>query len=829
MDVTKLMNDDKRIDQLLNQMTLKEKVALLSGKDNWATVPNERLGIPSLIMSDGPHGVRTDGSGHGRPDGPATAYPTGISMAASWNPKLIERVGAALAEETRFLGCDILLGPCVNIMRTPLAGRNFESYSEDPYLTGQIGLGFVKGLQSKGVGASLKHFACNNQEFERNRGNSVVDERTLREIYLPAFETIVKGTQPWTVMCSYNRINGTYASENHYLLTEILRKEWGFKGAIISDWKAVHSTTAPLNAGLDIEMPGPAKYFGYLLEEAIGTWQVSEEQLNQAVKRILGIIFRSGKMRKPLSLPNGSGDTPQHRAIARELAQDSITLLKNEDNLLPLNIGKFKKLAVIGLNANMHITGGGSSYVKGHYWVTPLQGLRAQLGDKVEIIYEPGYDNRGLPTPIESSRLFHPDGKTPGLEAALYNNPDFQGAPAAEMTVSALDNWWGTLGPDHTRINPKAFSGRWEGQFKPAASGPTPLFLLNTGSARLYIDGDLVLEHNAGAIDPTYGNLAELIGQTLIDLDEKQLYDIRVEYCTQTQDGFSFLQLGHLPPYVPEDAFERAITAAKSCDAVVIFAGMPLHFESEGKDRPEMSLPGDQDALIKAVSIANPNCAVVLNVGSPVEMPWVNEVQAIVEAYYPGQEGGNAIADILLGKVNPSGKLPVTFPQRYKDNPTYTNYPGFKEVRYGEGIFVGYRYYDIKDIEPLFPFGHGLSYTSFEYEDLQMPANIKSGECFKVSFTIKNTDKVAGKEVAQLYIGDRESRLIRPLKELKGFAKVALAPGEEKDVTISLNERSLSYFDPDKKAWVAEPGVFKVFIGSSSKDIRLKGRFTLTN
>lgn len=818
--------EDANIQALLSQMTLKEKIALLSGNDNWATVSIDRLGIPSLVMTDGPHGVRADGPGQGRLDGPTTAYPTGISMGATWDPQLITRLGEALAEETRFMGCDILLGPCVNIVRTPLAGRNFETISEDPYLTGQIGLGYVTGLQSMGIGASLKHFACNNQEFERNRGNSVVDERTLREIYLPAFETVVKGAQPWTVMCSYNRLNGAYASENQPLLTKILKQEWGFEGAVISDWGAVHSTAAPINNGLDLEMPGPAKWFGILLEEAVQTWQVDEVKINQAATRILSILFRSGKMVSQRPILPSTGDTPEHRALARQLAQESITLLKNEDHVFPLDLVKIKKLAVVGLNATMRITGGGSSHVKGHYWVTPLEGLRLQLGDQVEIIYEPGYDNRALPSLIDADAFTQPD-DTPGLNAMLFNNPDLVGEPDVIMTFSALDAWWGFLGPDKININPKAFSGIWEGKYHPSASGPTELFLINTGKARLYVDNEMVLEHNTESIQPNSDNFTELLGQITIDLDANRTYNIRVEYRSQTDDGFSMLHLGHQPYYVPAGSFERAVVAARDADAVLVFAGMPLNFESEGNDRPAMSLPGDQDALIAAIAAVNPDCAVVLNVGSPIEMPWAEQVKSILLAYYPGQEGGNAIADILLGKINPSGKLPVTFPQRLVDNPAFINYPGSKDVRYGEGIFVGYRYYDAKEVEPLFPFGHGLSYSDFIYKALQVPDAVKQGESFEISFTVKNNGQLAGKEVAQVYISDLMSRLQRPSKELKAFAKVDLAPDEEKRVTLSLDARALSYFDPELGSWLAEPGAFKVLVGSSSRDIRLTGQFYL--
>jgi beta-glucosidase len=825
MENATIIDDETRIELWLKSMTLQEKVSLLSGKNSWSTVPIERLGIPALIMTDGPHGVRTDGSEHDRPDGPATAYPTGVSMAASWNPALIHKMGEALADETRALGCNILLGPCVNIQRTPLAGRNFESYSEDPYLAGQIGLGYVKGLQSKGIGASLKHFALNNQEFERGRGSSVADERTMHEIYLPAFETIVKGARPWTVMCSYNRINGTYASENHLLLGEILKDKWGFQGAVISDWGAVHSTAASVNAGMDIEMPGPAKWFGSLLAEAVNTWQVDEKQIDAAVTRVLRLILRSGKL---------NGEQPAQTQLdldhcfelAHQVALESITLLKNDGQVLPLDAGKIKKLAVIGLNANMRITGGGSSHVMGHHWVTPLQGLQKLLGDQVEIIYEPGCDNRVLPVTIEPEHFLQPDGTTAGLKASLFNNPEFAGTPDTVMKVDALNDWWGFTGPDHEHINPKAFSGIWEGKYKPASSGPTPLFLFNNGLARLFMDGQLVLEHNVGPVFFDFGSPLTFLGQTVVHMDANRTYDIRVEYHTKTIDGFSLLQLGYLPALVPENAFERALNAARTTDATLIFAGMPLNFETEGVDRADMSLPGDQDALISAIARVNPDCTVILNAGAPLEMPWIDQVKAVLLAYYPGQEGGHAIAELLFGQGNPCGKLPVTFPKRYADNPTYINYPGGKEVYYGEGVFVGYRYYDARELEPCFPFGHGLSYTTFEYSDLSVLPVFEAETTFEVRFKVKNTGKMAGKEIAQIYVQDLSASVQRPPKELKAFSKVLLEPGEEKEVALTLDQRALSFYSVDQHEWVVEAGAFKVLVGSSSRDIHLEARFS---
>jgi beta-glucosidase len=809
---------DQRVEALLAQMTLQEKVALLSGQDAWRTASVERLGIPSLTMTDGPHGVRANDPIGEREVSPATSFPTGISMAASWDPELVERVGAALARETRALGCDILLGPCVNIVRTPLAGRNFESYAEDPYLAGQIGVAWVKGLQSQRVGASLKHYACNNQEIERMRGDSIVDERTLREIYLPQFETVVKKAAPWTVMCAYNRINGEYASQHHHLLTEILKEEWGFEGVVVSDWGANHTIFESVAGGLDLEMPGPALYYGRLLERAVQTWQIDEDAVTEAARRVLRMVAISGKL-DDAPLPEGAVNTPEHQALARELAEASITLLKNAGDILPLR--DVETVAVIGPNAaECRIGGGGSSYLEPPYRVSPLEGLRAKLGDAVEIGYAPGCDNFAELPGLPAGYFHRPDGEGQGLLLAFFNNTELAGDPVATQVTARIEDWR-IRAPGV--VDTEAFSARWTGTLRVPMSGRYALKLRNAGTARLYLDGELVLET---AHDPEEAWLNQ-VAATARELEADRDYAIKVEFVKTpevTSTGI-YLQGAYAP--VPDDRQEQAVALAKDADVALIFAGMPKGFESEGHDRPDMKLPGGQDELIEAVAAANPNTVVVINAGAPVAMPWAAEVAGIVMAYYPGQEGGNAVANVLTGAVNPSGKLPVTLPHRYLDNPTAINYPGTREVRYGEGIFVGYRYYDAKDVAPLFPFGHGLSYTTFEYSDLQAPARVQAGETFEVSVTVANTGDRAGQEVVQLYVADVVAAMARPPQELKGFAKVDLAPGERQTLTFQLDPRALSFYDPHQRRWIAEPGVFQVLVGSSSRDIRAKRAFTL--
>ncbi len=794
------MLNEQRIEELLSQLTLKEKAALLSGLDIWRTVPIERVGIPSITMTDGPHGVRATRHEAERPVGPTTAFPTGVSMASTWNPELIEQAAAALAEETRAMGCDVLLGPCVNIVRHPLAGRNFEAYSEDPYLAGRIGTAWVKGLQSQGVAASLKHFACNNQEFERDRGNSIVDDRTLREIYLAQFETVVKEAQPWTVMCSYNRINGTYASQHNYLLNDILRGEWGFDGLVVSDWMANHTIFESVQGGLDLEMPGPAKYYGQLLADAVQRWQIEEETVDEAVRRVLTLIARTGKFDGQQIA--GSVNTIEHRQLAREVATEAIVLLKNERATLPIQPGTIKTIAAIGPSViGWQISGGGSSRVEPAQVIDPLSALKAKLGDQVEIVYAEGCDNYvELPTMRGE------------FKAEFFNNPTLTGEPAATRIDPALNQgwWFATPAPEVTSMQ---YSARWSKTITVAQSGRYAFAISASCEAQVVLDGRVIVANGQPAVT--------------IDLEAGKDYDFRVEMKKADELVFGHVRVGMAYRPDPDNRIQQATELAARSDVAIIYAGYPENFETEGVDRPHMDLTGQQNELIAAVAKVNPKTVVVLNVGSPVTMPWADDVAAIVLAHYPGMVGAEALTDILCGTVNPSGKLTATWPKSLKDTPAYNNYPGGRSVVYGEGIFVGYRHYDNREVEPLFAFGHGLSYAAFEYSDLKVTSQVKRGAIAKVAVTVKNAGAMAGQETVQVYVHDAQSSLQRPVKELKGFAKVALHPGEAKTIEFELNERALSFYNPDRKQWVAEPGEFEVLIGSSSRDIRARAKFEL--
>jgi beta-glucosidase len=659
------------INSLIGQMTLEEKAALCTGASAWTTTPVERLGIPAMLVSDGPHGVRRVPDIHsmGAPSLPATCFPTASGLASSWNVDLIHEMGQALGEESIALHVDVLLGPGNNMKRTPLCGRNFEYFSEDPFLSGEMAAGLINGIQSKGVGTSLKHFAANNQEYQRFVISAEVDERTLREIYLPAFETAVKKGKPWTVMCAYNKINGTYCSEHRELLTEILKNEWGFEGLVVSDWGAVHDRVAALKAGLDWQMPGPREQDVRAVVEAVRSGSLDEAVLDESVRRILNIVFKAAETPK-----GGEFDVDAHHELARRVAAECIVLLKN-NGVLPL--ANPQHIAVIGQAAReAHFQGGGSSHINPTKVAVPFSELQ-QLAGNAEMTYTEGY-----PTD-DSSR-------------------------------------------------------------------------------------------------------PELI--------------------------------------------EEAVKLAQDADVALLYIALPSFKESEGYDRPDLELTEQQVGLIKAVTTVQSKTVVILNNGAPVDMrAWLDQTAAVLEAWMMGQAGGGAIADVLFGKVNPSGRLAETFSLKLSDTPAHINYPGWNgKVSYGEGLFIGYRYYDARELPVQFPFGYGLCYTTFQYDNPKVSAQkFKDTDGLTVSVNVTNTGNVAGKEVVQVYVHDQKSRLIRPPKELKGFAKIELQPGETRTVTIPLDFRSFAYYNPAHKRWVTEDGDFDILIGSSSADIPFSETVTL--
>lgn len=800
---------EARVKDLMKRMTLEDKIDELCGKDFMDGKTNNRLGIPPLLMSDGPHGIRDHNELN-------TCFPTLVSVGATWNEEITYELGQALADEARARGRNFLLGPCINIHRTPLGGRNFESIGEDPYLISRLAVAYVKGVQSKKVGTSTKHYAANNQEDKRTGISVEIDERSLREIYLPAFEAAVKEARTTSVMGSYNMINGDYCCENSHTLIDILKKEWGFTGFVISDWWAIKDYMKAANNGCDMEMPGPGDHFTRAkLTPAIHNGQISMATIDDKVRRILRVKFELGLFDGVEKEFMGSVNTQEHQDTARKIAEEAIVLLKNSNGALPLDKDKIKTIAVIGPNAAVGRSGGGgSSEVLSPYIITPLDGLQKAAGGGITIKFAQGVQMPGYIDIIPSALLRTPEGKS-GLKAEYYNNIDFNGSPIVTKIDENVNFDWGDGSP--AGVNTDNFSARWTGKLIAQETGSFDLAILSDDGSRLFINGNLLVDN--------WGDHAPQTKQNGIMLEKGKEYDLKLEF--YEKGGGAVMKLGMMP--TPDRTINEAVKAASESDVAVVFVGLNGSFEGEGHDKQDMMLPAGQDELIEAVSMANPNTVVVLINGTPVDMRrWAGRVPAIVEAWYPGMEGGNAIANILFGDINPSGKLPMTFPQKLEDNPSYNYYPGIGDkVYYKEGIFVGYRHYDSKNVEPLFPFGHGLSYTTFKYENMKIEKDRTAGALAKVSVDITNTGALGGKEVVELYVSDKVSSVPRPSKELKGYKKIYLRPGEQQTVVFKLDKRSFAFYDAGKNQWVAEPGEFDILAGSSSRDIRLKGSYTI--
>ena len=803
----------KRVEELISQMTLEEKISLLAGADLWHTVPVKRLGIPAFKVTDGPNGAR---GAQGNMGPASVCTPVGVALGATWNRELVEQVGNVLGDEVKAKGAHILLAPTVNIHRSPIAGRNFECYSEDPYLSGELATHYILGIQNQGVGTCIKHFVCNDQEFERNSLNVEVEERPLRELYLEPFRKAIQNARPWSVMSAYNRVRGTFASENDYTLKTILKGEWNFDGVVMSDWYGTYTDNIPAG-GLDLEMPGPARWMAAeKVKAALEAGTLTQAALDDKVRRLLALMEKAGLFENPELQAERDQDLPAQREILRRAASEAIVLLKNEKNLLPLK--EVRSIAVIGENAHWaQILGGGSSAVTPHYVISPLEGIRSRAGDQVRVEYAPGcFIHRSLPNP-DVQTLSTGDGQT-GLFIEVFDNLDFSGPPAFSQVNQHLHFGW--FGDSVPNVDQTRYSVRLSGYFTPQATGQQTFGLGSVGCSRLFIDGKELIDNWT---EPApFGQKTVEIAMTA-----GQKYAIRVEYNWEGSAFWRSLNIGHIPPHA-EDLIAEAVEIASRADVVIVVAGLTGEWEAEGFDRIDMKLPGQQDELISRVAAANPHTIVVLNTGSPVEMPWIKNIPAVLQLWYNSQEQGNALADILFGDVSPSGKLPTTFPRHLQDNPAYLNFPGENgKVYYGEGLFVGYRYYDKKDIEPLFPFGHGLSYTTFEYSHLISAKEFKIENGLVVSVDIKNTGKVTGKEIVQLYVCDVRSSLMRPEKELKAFEKVELKPGESKTVSFTLDQEAFWFYNPAGSGWISEPGEFEILVGASSRDIRLIGRTML--
>lgn len=778
-----------KIDDLIAEMTLEEKVGMLGGSDDWHAEGVERLGIPTLKMTDGSAGVR-GAKFTGQPR--SASFPCGTAVGATWDVDIARRVGEALGEETVLKGAQVILAPTVNMHRTPLAGRNSECYSEDPHLSARLGVACIEGIQSKHVAACVKHFVANDQEFERTTISADVDERTLREIYLPPFEAAVTEAGAWSIMTSYNRLNGTYTSEHEWLLTSLLFDEWGFDGFVVSDWGGTHSTVEAVNAGLDCEMPGPPTWRGEKLLEAAKAGDVSEETIDDAVRRMLVVRERTGILAPGWKRPEeGEDDKPSHRALLREAATNAIVLLRN-DGVLPLDPKALRKVAVIGPNARVtRIGAGGSPEVRNHPAQSPLDAIIERLGDDVEVVYELGCD-----IDKEVPRLTIP------MTCEVFRGMEFEGDPVGgDFSDSGGIFWQRGQVPGVALEEP--FSARATCTVVAEVSGPHDFALQSFGRGRLLVGSDPTLDWGVGR------------RTKLVELQAGERVEVVIEYASPTAIGGGFI-LGMRVPR-PDDLSARAAAAARDADVAIVIAGSNREHESETFDRPSMDLPGLQNELIAEVIAANPNTIVLVNAGAPVSMPWDDDAAAVAQCWYLGQETGPAMAAFLCGDVDASGRLPTTIPKRIEDTPAFTNYPGENGVvRYGEGLYVGYRWYDERKIEPSYPFGHGLSYAAFEYGAVAAEV---SGDVVVVEVPVTNTSNRDGREVVQVYVTDLESKLARPPQELKGFAKVDVPAGATVTATVQLGREAFRYYDTANGGWVVEPGEFEIRVGRSSRDI----------
>lgn len=824
---------EARVDDLVGRLTLEEKVGLMAGAAAFTLEGIERLGVPQIRVADGPTGVR---SNEGEP---ATVFPVGVAMASTWNPDLVREVGAAIGREALALDDRVILAPTINIVRTPLWGRNFETYCEDPHLAGALGAAFVQGLQGEGVGASLKHYAVNNQEANRMTVSVEADERTLREIYLAAFEHVVKTANPWTVMASYNKVAGVYATESHELLIDILKGEWGYDGVVVSDWGAVHSTAAAVNGGTDLEMPGPALWFGEKLIEAVRREEVPESRINDAARRMCRLILRTGVLDgKPP--PRGELRSERHRKIAERAAAEAVVLLKNEDDLLPLAAARLKSLAVVGPNATARrIQGGGSSQVRTDRRTSILAVLQQRLDDQVEVLHADGGDNEAFP-PAAKPAQFSPE-EARGQAGLLVEY--FPGARFDEPPVRAQpERQLGKL-VSHTLGGgaPFAYGAlRWSGWYWPERDGRHEFSLRGPGEARMWFDGAPLIDESTPARRDNLDVGGGMVGRKIaaVELVAGRGYPVTIEYVRAMpsraeqiaeSDGSQGLNWEFFSVGVrePRGSIEAAAELAARCDAAIVVIGSASLTEGEGYDRDSLDLPGDQNALVEAVLAANPRTVVVLTNGAPYVLPWIDHAAAVVEGWLGGEAGPDAVVSVLLGDVEPSGRLPVSFPARLEDSPAHRFYPGGETVTYGERLRVGYRHFDSSNEPPLFPFGFGLAYTTFKYADLQAPEAARVGDTVSVRFTLKNTGQRPGQETAQLYVRPRGPSVERPVKELKGFAKILLAPMETKIVQLDLDERAFAYYDAALQRWVAEPGAYDLLIGGSAADIELQATVRL--
>ena len=788
---------EARVADLLPRLTQEEKLSIVGGDRDFYIRPIPRLGLPEIRMADGPLGVRNWGL--------STAYPATSGLAASWDTDLARQFGAAVGSDARARGVAVMLGPAVNIMRVPTNGRNFEYLSEDPFLAGAMARGIVTGIQSQGVAATVKHFAANNQETERGTIDARVSVRAMEEIYLPAFRAAVEQAHAWAVMSAYNRLNGTYCTANGWLNDKVLKGDWGFKGVLMSDWSAAHDTLGAANGGLDLEMPSGVFMNPATLAPLVASGQVSQATFDDKVRRILRLEIANGFLDRTQEVPSIPRDDPKSAAVALQVEREAIVLLKNERGALPLASKRLRRIAVLGPNADAFPAGGGSAHVEPFHYVSVVEGLRRVAGPRVKIDFIPGPGPELLDSLVRTATYEGP--LTLAFIKGDWNTTRTVVATASDARID--HDWTGTEPAPGVPL--AGYQARWSGSIRPAATGRYIFLLRGQGGVSVNLDGHSIMESWFCGGDTLSAEVPLVAGKSYP-------IEVNVHYDDKGSPAVRFAW-GPAPALLTDAESERVRTA----DAAVVCAGFNLMLEGEGADRT-YALPGHQAELIRAVAGLNPRTVVVLNSGGSVATAdWIDRVPGVVQAWYPGQEGGRAVAEVLMGRVNPSGRLPMTYERRWEDTPSLGHFPGENgKVDYAEGILVGYRWFDAKGVAPLFPFGYGLSYTTFSYDKFQVePA--PDGH-WTVTFQVTNNGTQAGDEVSELYVSPPvTSKAGRPIRELRGFSRVKLQTDQSITVNIILDRHAFSYFDEAKGDWVVEPGTYTIEVGPSSRKILVGG------
>lgn len=818
------------VEHVLANLTLDEKVALISGLDFWRTTPVHRLNVPSVKTSDGPNGVR--GAKH-FDSTPTVCFPVETALGSTWDPELIYEVGKRLDQQARAKLSHAILGPTLNIQRIPNGGRGFESFAEDPLLAGELAAAYINGFQQDGLAATLKHFVCNDQENDRFASDSVVTERALREIYLKAFEIAIAKSNPRAIMSSYNRVNRVHVSENPIFLNEILRKEWGWKGLVMSDWTGTYSTSDAINAGLDLEMPGPSRWRGHLVGHSLMSKKVLPHVLDERVRNVLEFVKSVEHANIPedvsedptKNIPEGELLTEKDKEVLRRASAESAVLLKNNSGVLPFS--KSIRTLVIGPNApHAAYSGGGSALATASYTVSPLAAIEAKIGAQ-NVEYEIGaYNHYYLPS--MKDELFVEEGlEKHGTTLKISNEPldDPNWKPFEVLTMEDI-NYFRMNDYVNDKLQSPVFYMELSSEFVPRYTGSYEFGIAVNGTARLFINGDLVIDNASKQVagESFYG-MGTIEEKNTYSVTKGQKYKLRIEFGSAatsplvtdenlTLAGGGGLRFGGALVIEPKSAIERAAHRAKEFDQVVVITGLNKDYESEGSDRVDLKIPGLSNSLVEAVTEANPNTVVWVQSGTPIEMPWEKQVSTLVWSSYGGNETGTGIADVLFGDTNPSGKLPLSFPVRLEDTPSFVNNTTDNgRVLYGEDIYVGYRYYEKAKREVLFPFGHGLSYAEFKVSDLTVDAS----ETLSVLLQLSNTSNIEGAQVVQVYVGADSSRVQRPIKELRAFKKVNLGPKSTLPVTFELDIKSAtSFWDELRAQWASDAGTYTVYVGTSS-------------